>query len=230
MDKTRAKMFVQNDNSLKLSKLEFENGTKMAAAFPKKANTLTKKVNKIIRKVNDEKLYDNKYMTTSINILNDNKSDQGKLKLIKKSNEENSMWNYKRYFISGMMYTILISLNSILFGFIFGMLLVIVRMFKSKIIKGIVISFIEFIRGTPLMVQIMFVYFGLGIFVNISAIIAGIIAISINSGSYIAEIIRGGINSIDVGQKEAARSLGISKKRQCNLSFYLKPLKIFGQH
>ena len=60
------------------------------------------------------------------------------------------------------------------------------------------------------MVQVMFVYFGLGLFVNLPALTSGIIAISLNSGAYVAEYIRGGINSVDVGQTEAARSLGMS--------------------
>ena len=61
-----------------------------------------------------------------------------------------------------------------------------------------------------MMVQVMFVYFGLGLFVNLPALTSGIIAISLNSGAYVAEYIRGGINSVDVGQTEAARSLGMS--------------------
>lgn len=73
-------------------------------------------------------------------------------------------------------------------------------------------AFVEFIRGTPLMIQIMFVYFGVGAFVNIPALISGIIAVSINSAAYVSEIIRGGINSVPKGQTEAARSLGLSAK------------------
>ena len=61
------------------------------------------------------------------------------------------------------------------------------------------------------MVQIMFVYFGIGLIVNIPALTSGIIAVSLNSGAYVAEVIRGGINSVDKGQTEAARSLGLSK-------------------
>jgi len=71
-------------------------------------------------------------------------------------------------------------------------------------------AYVEFIRGTPMMVQVMFVYFGLGLFVNLPALTSGIIAISLNSGAYVAEYIRGGINSVDDGQTEAARSLGMS--------------------
>lgn len=77
-------------------------------------------------------------------------------------------------------------------------------------IRWLATAYVEFIRGTPMMVQVMFVYFGLGLFVNLPALTSGIIAISLNSGAYVAEYIRGGINSVDVGQTEAARSLGMS--------------------
>ena len=62
------------------------------------------------------------------------------------------------------------------------------------------------------MVQILLVYFGLGALINIPALTAGIIAVSLNSGAYVAEIIRGGITSLDKGQKEAAKSLGLNQK------------------
>lgn len=70
----------------------------------------------------------------------------------------------------------------------------------------------DFVRGTPRMAQTMFVYFGFGMLVNISALIAGIIAIVLNSGAYLSEIIRGGIQTVDVGQSEAAASLVLSKR------------------
>ena len=63
-------------------------------------------------------------------------------------------------------------------------------------IRWLATAYVEFIRGTPMMVQVMFVYFGLGLFVNLPALTSGIIAISLNSGAYVAEYIRGGINSI----------------------------------
>jgi len=77
-------------------------------------------------------------------------------------------------------------------------------------LRWLATAYVEFIRGTPMMVQVMFVYFGLGLFVNLPALTSGIIAISLNSGAYVAEYIRGGINSVDDGQTEAARSLGMS--------------------
>ncbi|MFJ6962695.1 MAG: amino acid ABC transporter permease, partial [Lactiplantibacillus plantarum] len=110
--------------------------------------------------------------------------------------------------------TLIITVCSVFFGFIIGILLALARMAKGNplktAIRWLATAYVEFIRGTPMMVQVMFVYFGLGLFVNLPALTSGIIAISLNSGAYVAEYIRGGINSVDVGQTEAARSLGMS--------------------
>jgi amine acid ABC transporter, permease protein, 3-TM region, His/Glu/Gln/Arg/opine family len=85
------------------------------------------------------------------------------------------------------------------------------RFSKSKLLKALSVAYVEFVRGTPLMVQVMFVYFGIGILVNLPALLSGIIAVSLNSGAYVEEIIRGGINSVDKGQTEASASLGLAK-------------------
>lgn len=86
------------------------------------------------------------------------------------------------------------------------------RLSSHLALKIPAICYIELIRGTPQMVQILFVYFGIGAIIqNMSALLAGIIAIGLNSGAYVAEDIRSGINSLPVGQAEAARSLGLSK-------------------
>ncbi len=82
-------------------------------------------------------------------------------------------------------------------------------------LKWLAVVYIEFIRGTPLLVQVFLVFFGttavLGL--DISALVCGIIALIINSAAYIAEIIRAGINAVDKGQMEAARSLGLNYKQ-----------------
>ena len=86
------------------------------------------------------------------------------------------------------------------------------RLSKNPILHWIAVCYIEFIRGTPQMVQILFVYFGIGYLIsNMSALVAGIIAIGLNSGAYVAEDIRSGIDSLPKGQSEAARSLGLSR-------------------
>lgn len=99
-------------------------------------------------------------------------------------------------------------------GVILGMLLSLMRLSQNKLLHWIAICYIEFVRGTPQMVQIMFVYFGVGVLIsNLSAVMAGIIAIGLNSGAYVAEDIRSGIDSVAKGQTEAARSLGLSQSK-----------------
>jgi polar amino acid transport system permease protein len=100
----------------------------------------------------------------------------------------------------------MLSLISILIGLIIGIFLSLMKLSSKKVLKGIATAYIEFIRGTPLLVQLYMVYFGIK---DIPMFLAGIIAISLNSSAYIAEIIRAGIESIDKGQMEAARSLGL---------------------
>ncbi|MDZ7836424.1 MAG: ABC transporter substrate-binding protein/permease [Alkalibacterium sp.] len=120
--------------------------------------------------------------------------------------------NYWDYFWDGTSITLLISAVSVLVGLILGFILALMRLSKSMVLKGLATAYVEFVRGTPLLIQVMFIYFASGLIVNLPALAAGIIAVSLNSGAYIAEIIRGGINSVNKGQEEAARSLGMSKK------------------
>ena len=83
---------------------------------------------------------------------------------------------------------------------------------SSNLIRLLATIYIEYIRGTPLLVQIFIVYFGTGILgLDISRLAAGCIALSLNSGAYVAEIIRAGINGVNRGQLEAARSLGMNQ-------------------
>ncbi len=112
---------------------------------------------------------------------------------------------------SGALVTLKFTTFSILFGLILGTITGIFRIVKNPILNAISTAYVEFIRGTPLLVQIMIVYYGLpeaGI--KLPPELAGILALSINSGAYIAEIIRAGIQSVPKGQMEAARSLGMT--------------------
>lgn len=126
---------------------------------------------------------------------------------------------YYMFFLNGTKITILLAFFTVLFGLIIGTGLSLMKLSKNIVLKGIATSYIEFIRGTPLLVQLYLIYYGLptiGIeFPSIASIpsssefIAGIIALSINSGAYVAEIIRAGIQAVDKGQMEAGRSLGM---------------------
>lgn len=123
---------------------------------------------------------------------------------------QNTVWNY---FVLGVGNTLLITIFAVFFGFLLGLLFALLRWSKNLLFHSIAVAYIEFIRGTPMMVQVMFVYFSIGELIqDIPAVVAGIIAISINSGAYVAEIIRSGVQAVNHGQTEAARSLGMSKQ------------------
>ncbi|MCX6090425.1 MAG: amino acid ABC transporter permease/ATP-binding protein [Candidatus Atribacteria bacterium] len=111
----------------------------------------------------------------------------------------------------GASVTIRITAFSIAIGLIIGLMIGLARVWPNAFFRAIAGAYIELIRGTPLLVQIFIVYFGLPAFgLNLDPFIAGMIAMGINSGAYIGEIVRGGIESIARGQMEAARSLGMT--------------------
>ncbi len=130
---------------------------------------------------------------------------------------------YKNFFIvlSGLDNTILLLLVSLPVGFILALIFAIGRVSKIKILSNSIASYIFVIRGTPLLVQIYLIYFGLGSikFIRESFLWyalkdpfwCGVIALIINTVAYGAEIFRGGIQSIDKGQIESGQSLGFSK-------------------
>lgn len=114
--------------------------------------------------------------------------------------------------LEGALITVEITSLSVGFGFVIGMLLALARLSAFKPARWFAIIYVDFIRGTPLLVQIFLLYFALPILtgLRIEPFFAAIAACSVNSGAYIAEIFRSGIQSIDVGQMEAGRSLGLS--------------------
>ncbi len=122
---------------------------------------------------------------------------------------------YGSYYLLGIKYTLIISVLSLIFGFFLGILLALGRLSKNKAISWISVAYIEFVRGTPLMVQLFLVYFGTYYLfgMDMNRFIAGLVTVSLNSGAYVAEIIRSGIGSIDKGQSEAGFSLGLTEKQ-----------------
>lgn len=108
--------------------------------------------------------------------------------------------------------TIQITALSVSFGLLIGMFVGIARLSKVRLVKLLATIYVDFIRGTPLLVQIFLIYFALPMIVGkrIDPFVAAITACSVNSGAYVAEIFRAGIQSIDKGQMEAGRSLGMT--------------------
>jgi len=114
--------------------------------------------------------------------------------------------------LSGLGVTIEIAVISLILAVILGIILGIFSISTSKILKGIATVYIGIIRGTPLMIQALFLFFGVGQALNIrfDPMVAATITLTINASAYMAEIFRGGIQAIDNGQMEAARSLGLT--------------------
>ena len=133
---------------------------------------------------------------------------------------ENLVVRYSNFFLEGVRNTLIIAFFTVLLGTILGTVMAMARMSRIKPLKWIATAYIEFFRGTPLMVQLMFIFYGLPMigvsFPEVSFIpdfdrfAAGIVAMSLNSCAYVAEIIRSGIQAVDYGQTEAARSVGFS--------------------
>lgn len=114
--------------------------------------------------------------------------------------------------LNGLWITFLITIISLFFALIIGLVLGLFSISKIKILRIISMVYLDIIRGTPILIQILFIYVGIPSVTDISmsAFTAGVIAISINAGAYLVEIFRAGINSIDKGQMEAGRTLGFS--------------------
>lgn len=110
----------------------------------------------------------------------------------------------------GLWNTLWISAAASVIGMIIGLITGLCRISQNPTLRNLAIYYIELIRGTPLLVQLFIFYFFLGTVLDISRIVAGVSALAIFAGAYVAEIIRAGIQSIAKGQMEAARSLGMN--------------------
>ncbi|MDY5541894.1 MAG: amino acid ABC transporter permease [Lachnospiraceae bacterium] len=120
-----------------------------------------------------------------------------------------------RYITSGLGVTLKVTFFAVLIGILLGFLVAIIRSTydrtgKMKILNAICKLYLTVIRGTPVVVQLLIIYFVVFASTNVSKVLAAVLAFGINSGAYVAEICRSGIMSIDIGQLEAGRSLGFS--------------------
>ena len=113
--------------------------------------------------------------------------------------------------LQGALVTLEASVMSVFFGALFGIGGGILRVMPIKQIRTLVACYIYVIRGTPTLIQLFFIYFGLpSLGVNLSAMASGVIGLSLNSAGYVGEIVRGGIEAISPGQWEAGKVLGMS--------------------
>ena len=143
---------------------------------------------------------------------------------------------YAKLFWQGIVCTVSLSALTVVLGFVLALLLAVMRLGKSKILKAIATVYVEVFRATPMVVQIFIIYYivfnGVKVlpgymlfgFIRFERFFPGVVALSLNSGAYLSEIIRSGIQSIDIGQTEAARSLGLSQFQ--NMQYIILPQAI----
>jgi len=127
--------------------------------------------------------------------------------------------------INGLGTTILLSLMAAVIGVAIGSLMTYFKLSRLKLLNWIAGIYIDIIRGTPAYVQLIVIYFVIFGSININQVFIGSVAFGINSGAYVAEIIRAGILSIDKGQTEAGRSLGLSQKQTMQFVVFPQAIK-----
>ncbi|WP_261303039.1 ABC transporter substrate-binding protein/permease [Paenibacillus andongensis] len=122
-------------------------------------------------------------------------------------------WEYRSYYAIGLGYTVLLSALGVLFGFMIGLIISLLRMSRIRAITLLGTTYVEILRGTPMLAQLLIIHYGLALTlgINFTPLQSGIITLSLNSSAYLAEIFRAGIQGVDRGQMEAARSLGMSR-------------------
>ena len=120
-----------------------------------------------------------------------------------------------RYMIilNGLLVTLEITFFAVIIGTVLGVIAALMKISSNKLLSGISSVYITVMRGTPLVTQLLNIYFVIFGSVNIDKTLVAVIAFGLNSGAYVAEIIRAGIQAVDKGQMEAGRSLGLSKNQ-----------------
>lgn len=123
----------------------------------------------------------------------------------------NILWRIFYYLIQTVHWTILISVLAYALALCLGLCFGIMRLSPNRFVRIIAGAYVNILRGIPLLVLIFFFYFGLGAVINMNRFVAGVLAVGICYGAYLAETFRTGIQAIDYGQHEAAMSLGMTR-------------------
>lgn len=134
------------------------------------------------------------------------------------------IWQWMPTFLDGTIVTIVLSLTTVLLGSLIGLFVVMMKISENKVLKGIANLYTNIIRGTPMLLQLFLWLYGLPMIgITFSGIaflgstygsrefITAVVALGINSGAYVSEVLRGGLEAVDKGQIEAGRALGLSK-------------------
>ena len=212
-------------SNAELSYIEFEKGSGFETSAEdtsiaigvKKNSDLTEKINEALKKISPEER--DKLMQEMVRLNVEKDQPQGFLSKVK------SIFNeYGSLFLKGALMTLFIASVSTIVGFLIGILVAVIRNMKldkdknkftyylHKVINFILACYVEIFRGTPMMVQSMLIYFGAKLYIGIDMepISAALFIVSVNTGAYLSEVVRGGINSVDVGQMEACKALGMT--------------------
>lgn len=206
-----------------LSMVSFEEGqgfdlgeqTSVIAVGLRKSSPLTSEINTALATISEDER--NQIMEEMVD-LNQRNQEAGFW------GEVAGIWKtYSSQFIKGAANTMFIALVSTLIGFFIGLLVAIYRTIKVpkhnqlgqfiyKVVDFFIMAYIEIFRGTPMMVQAMLIFYGSKLFFNIdmSSMFAALLIVSVNTGAYLAEVIRGGIIGVDDGQSEAAKAIGMN--------------------
>lgn len=128
------------------------------------------------------------------------------------------LWKHKVYMLTGAVVTLKLTIGAVIVGLLLGVILGMGRVSRAKLFKSFSGIYIQLFRGTPMLLQIFFIYFGVpqlyylltGFSMTPDPLAVGVIALGLNSGAYVAEIVRAGIQAVGQGQMEAGRSIGLS--------------------
>lgn len=133
-------------------------------------------------------------------------------------NQQSFFEGYGSYFLRGTGITIILTIIGVFFGTLLGTLLALMKRARNRLLKAMAVVYIQYFRGTPLLVQVFMIYFGTQLLhLDVSAFMSAALALSLNSGAYVSEVIRSGIESVAIGQTEASRSLGLSERQTMKL-------------
>lgn len=182
----------------------------------KKGSPLTEQVNQSLTKISEEERQDIMEQMVVLNTKEESGSFLDRIQM--------QLKNYGPLFINGALRTLFIAIISTLAGFGIGLMVAVLKTihvkksknavgyYMQKLVSVLLSCYIEIFRGTPMMVQAILIYYGGKEFFNIDmhSMTAALLIVSINTGAYLSEVVRGGINSIDAGQKEACQAIGMT--------------------
>ena len=219
IDREPAEVYVRQKSNLKLLNKPLTS-EEYAFAISKRNPELLAGVNAEIEKMRSsgrlQQIIEHYRHFNSEEAIRNQAVSNGFFSRLKESFQLNFIKNKRyMYLLEGFGITLYISFFSVIFGVIIGFAVAVIRTTcdqtgKFKLLNALCRVYLTVIRGTPVVVQLLIIYFVIFGSVDIDKVLVAVIAFSINSGAYVAEIIRGGIMSIDRGQMEAGRSLGLS--------------------